>query len=356
MFDHWYRRLYEGANYRLRTFAGGRWASHCRPTSIGFMLTDLCNARCVHCDIWKNRGKDDSPSVENYQQVFSDLRDWLGPVHLFFSGGEALLKPFSTDLVAHASSIGLFVEFLTHGYWDDQSRIEKLARAKPSRVTVSLDGIGEAHTRVRGRPKFFEKTLASLRTLQRIRQENGSRYAIRLKTVIMSQNLNEVCEVAHFARQEEMEVFYQAVEQNYNTPEDPRWFEHSENWPRDTGKAIAVVQHLLQLKREGLPIANSFHQLEVMIPYFRDPDSSRISIQSHSAHERKSLCAALTNIQVQANGDVLACYGMKPVGNIKSTPIRQIWENRPPWWEQGCCLVRRCSSAEKQLHSLPVLS
>src|SRR3954451_23382898 len=29
-----YKRLYDGVNYRLRTFAGGRFASHCRPTSI----------------------------------------------------------------------------------------------------------------------------------------------------------------------------------------------------------------------------------------------------------------------------------------------------------------------------------
>src|SRR5262249_1339149 len=119
-----YRRVYEGVNYRLRTFAGGRWASLCRPASIGFMLTDPCTAKCVHCDIWKNRGKETTPTFEQWKKVLSDLRSWLGSVHVYFSGGEALLVSFTPDLIAYGSSIGLMIELLTHGYWDDQSKME----------------------------------------------------------------------------------------------------------------------------------------------------------------------------------------------------------------------------------------
>ena len=66
-----------------------------------------------------------------------------------------------------------------------------------------------------------------------------------------------------------MEVFYQAVEQNYNTEEDPRWFEHSENWPKNSSRAVAAVERLIALKRKGLPIRNSYQQLQAMIPYFQ---------------------------------------------------------------------------------------
>lgn len=350
-----YRRLYEGVNYRLRTVAAARWASYCRPTSITFLLTELCNARCLHCDIWKNRGKEDAPTVDQWKTVLSDLRRWLGPVQVTFSGGEALLRPFTTDLVAYASSLGLFLECLTHGYWDDQSRIEKLAMARPLRVTVSLDGIGETHTKIRGRDKFWEKTITTIRTLQRVRKEQSLRYTIRLKTVVMSQNLHDVANVARFAKEDGLEVFYQPIEQNYNTPEDPRWFEHTENWPKDTSKAMTAVEELIALKGAGLPIANSYQQLEAMIPYFKDPDSLRVTTQSHQAHEGRAVCAALTTLQFQANGDVTVCYGMSPVGNIKTAPIREIWESRPHWWEGGCCQERRCTAREKETISLSVL-
>ena len=356
MLNYAYKRAYEGINYKLRTLGGGRWASYCRPTSIGLMLSYRCNARCVHCDIWKNRGKEDSPSLDAWKRTMTELREWLGPVHVFISGGEAMLKPFAIDLAAHGSSLGLFVEVLTHGYWDDQTKIEKLALARPWRVTISLDGLGDKHNEIRGREGFFEKTTASIETLKRVRKERGLNFEIRLKTVIMRQNLGHVSDIARFANQDGMHVFYQPIEQNYNTAEDERWFEHSNTWPDDTAKAITTVRQLIRLKNAGLPIANSDAQLKAMIPYFKDPDALRIATQSHSAHERKASCSALTMLQIEADGNVVVCTGMEPVGNIKTNSIREIWESRPQWWDGGCCLERRCSVAEKAVLSLPVLT
>src|SRR5262245_53046716 len=137
-----YRRLYEGVNYRLRTFAGGRWARYCRPTAVAILVTERCNARCVHCDIWKNRGQEESPGLDRWKEVLGDLRQWLGPIQVTLTGGEALLRPFTPELVAHGTFLGLFMEVLTHGYWPDQGRIERLALARPWRITVSLDGLG----------------------------------------------------------------------------------------------------------------------------------------------------------------------------------------------------------------------
>src|SRR5438876_12231849 len=77
-----YRRIYEGLNHRARWLAGGRLASRCRPVSIVFLLTELCNARCIHCDIWKNRGREDAPTVEQWKTVLTDLRRWLGRVQI----------------------------------------------------------------------------------------------------------------------------------------------------------------------------------------------------------------------------------------------------------------------------------
>ncbi len=350
------KRVREGISYRLRTFADGRWASKCRPTSISFLFTELCNARCVHCDIWKNRAKEDAPTVEQWKNVLFDLRNWLGPAQVVFGGGEALLKRYTTELVAYGSSIGLFVELLTHGYWEDQTKIESVALAQPWQVTVSLDGIGEVHNRIRGHQKFFERTSKTIETLRRARKKKGLDFNIRLKTVVMSHNLDELDKIAHFATKDGMDVFYQAIEQNYNTPEDPTWFEQSENWPKDTEKVVNCVERLIRLKKQGLHIANSFEQLEVMIPYFRNPAALRVSMQSHSAHEERLLCSALMTLEFRANGDVFTCMGQKPVGNIKKAPITEIWKERPHWWEGGCCYERRCSVAEKEFLPLQSIS
>jgi MoaA/NifB/PqqE/SkfB family radical SAM enzyme len=334
-----YRRLYEGVNYRLRTFASGRFAARCRPVSIMFLLTERCNARCIHCDIWKNMGDEDSPSTAQWLRVLDGLRSWLGPVSLVFTGGEALLNPCSIELAAHATSRGFSLEFLTNGYWKDQAKIEQLALAGPSRITISVDGIGSVHSLIRGREDFFDHTDQTIETLLRIRSLRKLGYRILLKTVIMEQNLDSLGEVARYATREGMEVLYQPIEQNYNTAEDPTWFVTSPTWPRDPKAALRAVRELVQLKRSGLHIANSEEHLEAMIRYFLDPAGMQRLTQAHIAEQKRPLCAALTMLQFQSNGDVTICSHRPPAGNIKDAPVRQIWQRRTRYWEGRCCLA-----------------
>lgn len=344
-YGYLHKRLYEAFNHRLRTAAGGRWAGHCRPTSIALLVTERCNARCLHCDIWKNRGKEDAPSLEEWQRVLTDLRRWLGPVQVTLTGGEALLVPHTPELIRHGSSLGLLVEVLTHGYWGDQSRIEALAMARPWRITMSLDGLGAVHSKVRGREGFFERSEGSLATLLRLRRERGLGYTVRLKTVVMRHNLGQLRPLAEYATRDGVDIFFQPIEQNYNTPEDPEWFRHSDNWPEDPATAARAVRELRDLKAAGAHIANSNAQLEAMERYFLDPATWRVATQSHAAHERQLTCAALDLLQIQSNGDVTVCVSRPPVGNIREAGIADIWGSRPRWWEGGCCLGSRLAPA-----------
>jgi len=305
-------------------------------------MTERCNARCVHCDIWKNKGKESNPSAEQWRTLLSEVRTWLGPITVILTGGEALLKPYTIELAAYATSIGLFTEVLSHGYWPDQTKIEQLAATNPWLITVSLDGLGSTHSQIRGIKDFFERTNTTIETLLRMRAQLRLTYRVRLKTVIMDQNLDDLESIARFATREGLEVFYQPIEQNYNTPEDLLWFQTSANWPRDPEKAVRAVEQLIRLKREGLHIANNLRQLEVMVPYFQNPASLQTPTRTHTAVEQRQYCTALNFMQVQSNGDVTVCCSKPPVGNICQDSIRNIWEHRPQWWADGCCRQQQC--------------
>jgi len=339
-----YRRVHAALNRRLDTFAGGRLARWCQPSAPTLLLTERCNARCLHCDIWKNQGREDRPQLREWKVLMSDLRQWLGPVHVVLTGGEALLNPDTIELVAHGRTLGLWVELLSHGYWKDQEKIRALVNARPARVTISLDSVSKTHNLIRGRDDFLQRTIQTIETLASLRTAE-KQFEILLKTVIMQQNLAEVSDVAEFAAQQGLEVFYQPIEQNYNTPENALWFDHNETWPADTEAAVSAVKRLIELKTAGLPIANSLAQLEVMIPYFRNPGTYRVAVQSHTAHESIQRCSAATMLQIQANGDVTICTAKPPVGNIRTAPIKTIWSRRPRWWQEGCCLEQRLGDA-----------
>jgi MoaA/NifB/PqqE/SkfB family radical SAM enzyme len=327
-------------SYRLRTIQRGRYAVHCRPTSIICLLSERCNSRCTHCDIWKNRGKEDNlPTLEEWQRVLDDIRHWLGPAQVTLSGGEALLRRDTPEILRHGSEIGLMMELLSHGYWPDAKRMEQVARARPWRVTISLDGVGESHNTVRGRPDFWSKTSASIDTLLRMRTEEALPYKVQLKTVVMRQNFQAVADIARFAGEKGVDIFYQPIEQNYNTEADPLWFQTSPNFPQEPEQVVKKVDELIALQEQGLPIRNSRAQLEVMKTYFRDPAGLSLAVQGHSAHEATPVCSATTGLQIQANGDVRNCSRMPAFGNIRETPIRQLWRNRPRYWESGCCQI-----------------
>jgi hypothetical protein len=127
-----------------------------------------------------------------------------------------------------------------------------------------------------------------------MRSQHDLTFRVLLKTVIMEHDLDDSCEVARWATRDRMEVFYQPVEQNYNTASDPRWFETSGNWPRDPAKTVRKVQDLAALKRAGWHIANTEAHFAAMLRYFQYPAGLRLATQAHVAHERKAPCCALT--------------------------------------------------------------
>ena len=97
--DHIYRRLHEGINDRLRTFA--------RPLPRIAVRERSCSS---------------SPSSAMRGARIVTSGKTARAVHAVFTGGEALLKPFTIELVDHAHKVGLFLEVPTHGYWDDRRR------------------------------------------------------------------------------------------------------------------------------------------------------------------------------------------------------------------------------------------
>ena len=316
-----------------------------QPSTFVIRVTDRCPLRCVHCTDWSADSAGELTTGQ-WIDILDDIARWPGRCHTILTGGEPLQRDDLDQLARHASRRGLTCTVFTHGGNLGVARLARLVDAGVRCLRVSLDGIGETHSRIRGREKFWERTSRSIETLRRLRRERDLRYTVRLKHVIMAHNLTDTIEVARLANQEGFHVFYQPIEQNYNTPEDPQWFLHNDNWPKDTAQAARNVRELIRLKREGWHIANSYAQLEAMIPYFENPDAHRVAVMSHAAHEARRSCTALVHMQFQANGDVVACSGVPPIGNIKRTPIREIWKNRPRYWESGCCLEKRCSQAE----------
>lgn len=330
-------RIREGISRRLQPLAARRWKNLCNPASVMHKLTLRCNARCVHCDIWKREYSLDELTTSEVKKLYVQLREWLGPYNLVITGGEALLRPDAVEVASHAARLGFIVEFLSNGYVLEGAA-ESLARSGVDKVTVSFDGSNPSTlNEMRGIDGFFDRVSAGVQKLASCRDEYGAEMRIWLKTVVNRNNIEQLTNIARLAKEWGVEVFYQPIEQNYAQKYDPEWYLKSDLWPFDAKAVAYAIDELVKMKRAGFPIANVESNLLVMKDYFRDPQTWMRKVREHVAEEKAPIClSGVSYFEIQPDGKVKICGEGDDIGDCRQHPPREIWRNRGACWLDGC--------------------
>ena len=119
-------------------------------------VTNICDARCVMCNIWKNQ---EGPK----SWLSPELMRSVGPLStVSFAGGEPFLHKQIVEIVraVREKNPRTKVVFSSNGFRTepilDKVR-EILEFHKNVQVTISLDGVGEVHDRIRGIPGAWTK-------------------------------------------------------------------------------------------------------------------------------------------------------------------------------------------------------
>ncbi len=112
-----------------------------------------CNCRCLMCDIWRDKGREEISAAE----VERWLGEWqlLGVRRVVLSGGEALLHSHLWDLCAHLHDAGIGITILSTGLLLARDATA-LARVCDD-VVVSLDGPREVHDLIRDVPRAYDR-------------------------------------------------------------------------------------------------------------------------------------------------------------------------------------------------------
>ena len=95
----------------------------------------------------------------------ADQADELGIFEFDLQGGELLLRPDVLFEVLEAIKPERFYLYLTtNGYFLDKKMAERLAKAKVSRVSVSVDSMDEeTHDKIRGRKDSWRRAMEGLK-------------------------------------------------------------------------------------------------------------------------------------------------------------------------------------------------
>lgn len=129
-----------------------------RPILLHYYITNRCNARCVFCDIWKERPKVDAVAGEvavNLGQARA-----AGCRFVDFTGGEPLLHPDLPEFLRRAKEVGLITSVTTNCLLFEERAEELAGLVDLLHFSIDADDAG-LHDKIRG-CKSYDKVLSGI--------------------------------------------------------------------------------------------------------------------------------------------------------------------------------------------------
>jgi len=209
-----------------------------RPLLGGVKLTYDCNLACLHCPFRKR--EKESLSFPQAVSSLKALKEW-GVRIVIIEGGEPFLWRDGSfgldDVVGAAVELFFSVGVTTNGTFPIET--------KANIVWTSVDGMQETHDQIRG--KSFEKIMHNIAV--------SSHPKIYAHITINSLNWQEIPELAEF-----LALKVKGITIQFHYPYD----EVSDELFLPFDRRRAVLDDLIELKRKGLPLADSFACLKAL--------------------------------------------------------------------------------------------
>lgn len=221
-----------------------------KPLQSVVFISDKCNLSCRHCSVYNH----EAPQSKTWDQIREELLFCYSEGSRFvdFEGGEPFIWDDPThlvdgrpadvnDLCDLAHELGFFSCTITTNAQKDFSG------SRADSIWVSMDGVGEAHERVRGKGTFerLEKNVAAcgfphLSANMAINVLNADSVAAAIEYVASS-------------------PYFESISLNFHTP-----FPGTEALALPLEKRHEIIDLILDYKKRGYPIMNSRSGLKFM--------------------------------------------------------------------------------------------
>jgi MoaA/NifB/PqqE/SkfB family radical SAM enzyme len=290
------------------------------PPFLILFINSICNQTCEHCFYWRNLNAKDDLTVEELRS----LSEELGNVEtLNLSGGEPFLRKEFGEIcrffIRNNKVRQIYVP--TNGTFKDKTiaALEEVFR-EPSldlfAVELSLDGMPDFHDSFRGMKNGFARSMETYDALAEM-QKTEPRLRIHAISTATSTNLDQIRQLTSYLvkRCPAMDHHNLALirgDRKNASLEGPALEEY--------GQLYRFVQSEWAKREEGRYGAI----VEPMLQYAK----------TRTAQEKRQVvpCRAGTlNAVIYANGDVSLCETHAPIGNLRQSSFRQIWNAEAAW-------------------------
>jgi len=306
------------------------------PIRASLRVTSRCNSDCAYCPYGKSRSKNrlDLP-LDTLRQAIGSLAD-LGVKLLFLSGGEPLLRSDIFDICVHATQLGMTVQLATNGLLLTKDIAKNLNDAGVANLIMSLDSLQEDIYYIhRGitRPRITD-ALETLSFFSGLNDNNSAAVTF----VVSQKNILELPSFISFVETfgkgrigVNIQPYHKSAISRDSTLEPDA--EDETAW-------ISTIEQVIELKRAA-------SHINVSEDYLRD-------IPAFVFHKdtMKGYClSGYYGMYVQENMDVLPCWRLPPVGNLKDNTALDVWLSKPYKDARQRMLHKDCNKCMLMCHT-----
>ncbi len=292
---------------------------------LAWEITRRCNLRCVHCRSSSEleiKGHLDFSTREGLR-ILDDISSFAKPV-VVLSGGEPLLRKDVFDLAAYGRDKGLRMCLATNGTLVTPKICDRIKDAGIKMVSLSLDGsTAKIHDNFRNQPGAFEGTVNAARLFR----ERGIDFLIN--SSFTKRNQEDIPNVYRLAKEMGATAWYMFMIVPTGRGEDIM----EELISPEDYEAILEWHYEMEKSEE------TFLVRPTCAPHYYRVRMQRAKQDGERVHQRtlkfstggsKGCLAGQLIALIDVDGNVLPCsYFPLAAGNIRKTPMKEIWENSP---------------------------
>lgn len=300
---------------------------------VVFFVTSVCNAKCRTCFYWQELNR---PGDLTFDEIETLTRTMPPFHHLILSGGEPTLRRDLPEIVRlfYVNNGVRFLNFPTNGLKPAISRdfTDRILSENPE-LTISLnfsiDGLAEAHDRIRAVPGNFCKAEEAIETVQPLRQKWSQRLWVGINSTICQENYQEMIPLAeYFLKREVLDGHYFQIIRG--DPMDPDLKKVPAEELRKLYGEIARIQEAYAARafQDDDPRARWIKRM-IYVGTFDFHHRVQFANYDHNAPWPMPCTAGQTSLVIDYNGEVRACELRGSLGNLRdyNLDFDAFWES-----------------------------
>lgn len=179
-----------------------------RPFYLIHFVRGACNARCKHCLVDDAVGEQAVREELSLDEIERFCANSPGLIFAFLTGGEPFLREDLPEIATAYARLAGTRKLQIPSNGSKTARMVRFAETVPrscpdlhTSISISLDGVGEDHDRIRRTPGLFEKAIESYRQLRRI-ADRCDNLDVNITTTVTGYNQDKLDELASFVLDE----------------------------------------------------------------------------------------------------------------------------------------------------------